>query len=317
MGLTHRPAAPRSARVAGSLFAIAGVLGFSLKAVLIKLAYTAHPIDPLTLLALRMLYAAPLFVAMAWYAERQAGRSSIARRDLWLIVALGVIGYYLASYLDFVGLQYITASLERLILFCYPTIVVLLSALFLRQRITRRIIAALVLTYAGIVLVFLHDLANAPRSGDVMLGGALVFASAALYAGYLVGAGPVIGRIGSLRFIAWALLVSTACVFLQFLAMRPLAALDVPGRVHALAATMAVIATAVPVWCIAEALKRTDANTVALIGALGPVFTIGVGHWLLGEPIHAIQFVGVAGVLAGVLLVSYRKGPPAVVPQEE
>lgn len=307
----------RHARLAGSLLAVVGVLGFSFKAVLVKLAYAAHPVDPVTLLALRMLYAAPLFALMAWYAERRPGRARMSSRDAAMLAWLGFIGYYLSSYLDFAGLQYITASLERLILFLYPTIVVLLSAMFLRRRITLRIAFALALSYAGIVVVFLHDLAATPNAGDVALGTALVFGSAFFYAAYLVGAGAVIARLGSLRFIAWAMLVSTVFVLLQFALVRPLAALHVPAGVHGLAIAMAVVSTVLPVWCIAEALKRIDASTVALVGSLGPVFTIGFGHALLGEPLHALQFVGVAGVLAGVLLVSYRKSPPASRPQED
>lgn len=301
-------------RTAGLLLAVVGVLGFSFKAVLVKLAYAAHPVDPVTLLALRMIYSAPLFAALAWHAERAPDRAPLERRDVLAIAWLGCIGYYLSSFLDFAGLFYIKASLERLILFLYPTIVVLLSAVFLRRRISRRTLAALVLSYAGIALVFAHDLAASPQSGNVALGGALVFGSAFLYAAYLVGAGPAIARLGSRRFIAWAMLVSTAFVLAQFALLRPLASLDVPLEVHGLVLAMAVVSTFVPVWCVAEALKRVDANTVALVGCLGPVFTIGFGHALLGERIGALQVTGAAAVLAGVLLVTWRK--PAAAPQD-
>lgn len=303
----------RQVNLAGVLLAVVGVLGFSFKAVLVKLAYAAHPVDPVTLLALRMLYSAPLFAVLAWHVERAPGRAPLARRDVLAIAWLGFIGYYLSSFLDFAGLAYIKASLERLILFLYPTIVVLLSAVFLRRRINRRTFAALVLSYAGIALVFAHDLATTPQSGDVALGGALVFGSALLYAAYLVGAGPAIARLGSRRFIAWAMLVSTAFVLGQFALLRPLAALDVPPIVHGLVLAMAVVSTFVPVWCVAEALKRVDANTVALVGSLGPVFTIAFGHALLGERVHAVQLAGGAAVLAGVLLVTWRK--PAAAPE--
>ena len=291
----------------GVLLAVVGVLGFSFKAVLVKLAYAAHPVDAVTLLALRMLYSAPLFAVMAWLAERDPGRAPLARRDVLTIAWLGFIGYYLSSFLDFAGLYYIKASLERLILFLYPTIVVLLSALFLHRPVTRRTLGALVLSYAGIALVFASDLAAAAQTGDVALGGALVFGSAFLYAAYLVGAGPVIARLGSRRFIAWAMLVSTVFVLAQFALLRPLAALDVPLAVHALVAAMAVVSTVIPVWCVAEALKRIDANSVALVGCLGPVFTIGFGYALLGERISPLQVFGAVAVLAGVLLVSWRR----------
>jgi drug/metabolite transporter (DMT)-like permease len=292
----------------GPLFAVIGVLGFSFKAILVKLVYLAHPVDAVTLLALRMIYAAPLFALMALWAEGRPGTRRMSRRDVAALTGLGFIGYYLSSYADFTGLQYITASLERLILFTYPTVVVLLSALVHRKPVTRRTTIALLLCYAGVVLVFAHDLRNADRGRDVALGGVLVFASAVLYATYLVFAGPVIHRLGSLRFIAWAMLASTVFVFAQFLATHPLSALSVPLRIHLLSIAMAVLSTVLPTWLMAEALKRIGANQAALVGSLGPVFTIALGAALLGEPLHAIQFAGVALVLAGVWQVTYKPG---------
>ena len=206
-------------RWAGPACAIVGTLGFSFKAILIKLAYAAAPVDAITLLALRMLYSAPFFVAMAWWAGR--GAAPVGRRDWLAILGLGFVGYYLASLLDFMGLRYVTASLERLVLYLYPTMVVLLSAWFLGKPVTRRAIAALVLSYAGIALVFRHDAAVAGDATATLVGGALVFASAFCYAIYLVAAGGVIGRIGSMRFIALAMLVSTAFVLVHFAIARP------------------------------------------------------------------------------------------------
>jgi len=299
------------------------VLGFSFKAILIKLAYREYPVDAITLLTLRMLYSAPLFLAMAAWAQRAAGRGPprgsslslhISRAD-WLRLAwLGCIGYYLASLLDFMGLQYITASLERLVLFLYPTIVVLLSALLLRQPIRRRAVAALVLSYAGIALVFWHDLKFTGNAEATLTGGALVFAGAILYALYLVQAGGVIARLGSSRFIAWAMLASTVFVVAQFALTRPLAALAVPASVHAISLTMAVFSTVLPTWLIAESIRRMGANAASLVGSLGPVFTIGLGAMILGEPVHAIQLAGAALVLGGVLLVTAKPRAAATAP---
>ena len=290
----------------GPLAAIVGVLGFSFKAILIKLAYAWEPIDAVTLLALRMLYSAPFFAIMAWFATRDRARAPIARGDWLRILWLGFIGYYLASLVDFMGLQYVTASLERLMLYLYPTLVVILSALFYRQRITGRIVVALALSYAGIVLVFGRDLSLAGDPHALWVGGALVFAGAALYALYLVGAGPVIARLGSLRFVAWAMLASTVFVLLQFALTRPLSALAAPARIQLLSLTMAVFSTVLPTYLIAEAIKRIGANRTSLVGSLGPVFTIWLGWWLLGEPVHWIQLAGVALVLAGVTLVTLQ-----------
>ena len=292
----------------GPSFAVVGVLGFSFKAILIKLAYAWSPIDAVTLLALRMIYATPFFLLMALWSTRRRGTPPMARKDWIAILWLGFIGYYLASLVDFMGLQYVTAALERLMLYLYPTIVVVISAIFLKQRITGRILLALALSYAGILLVFARDLSLAGDPHAIWVGGALVFAGAFLYALYLVGAGPVIARLGSLRFIALAMLVSAVFVFLQFVLTRPVSALDLPSRIHLLSLAMAVFSTVLPTYLVAEAIKRIGANRTSLVGSLGPVFTIALGFWILGEPLHWIQFGGAALVLAGVALVTLRQG---------
>jgi drug/metabolite transporter (DMT)-like permease len=292
----------------GSALAIVGVLGFSFKAILIKLAYAWAPIDAVTLLALRMIYATPFFVLMALFATRRRGSAAIGRADWIRILWLGFIGYYLASLVDFMGLQYVSAALERLMLYLYPTIVVVLSALFFGQRITGRVVLALALSYAGILLVFARDLSFAGDPRALWTGGALVFASSFFYALYLVGAGPVIARLGSARFIALAMLASAAFVFTQFLATRPLQALAAPLRIQLLSLTMAIFSTVLPTYLIAEAIQRIGASRTSLVGSLGPVFTIWLGWIILGEPAHWIQLAGAALVLGGVTLVSLSSG---------
>ncbi|HTS20777.1 MAG TPA: DMT family transporter [Casimicrobiaceae bacterium] len=289
----------------GPALAVVGVLGFSFKAILIKLAYAWEPIDALTLLTLRMVYSAPIFLAMALFAHRR-GTAPVSRGDWLRILWLGFVGYYLASLVDFMGLAYVTAALERLMLYLYPTIVVVLSAIFLRQPITRRMLAALALSYAGIVLVFGRDLRVAGDPHALWLGGALVFASAFLYAVYLVCAGPVIVRLGSLRFISLAMLASTVFVLIQFAATRPLASLAAPMRIQLLSLAMAVFSTVLPTLFVAEAIKRIGANRASLLGSLGPLFTIVFGAWLLGEAVQGIQLAGAALVLAGVTLVTLK-----------
>ena len=265
--------------------------------------------DAITLLALRMLYAAPFFVAMAWWSGRRSDARTIAPTDWRRLVALGFVGYYLSSLLDFLGLQYISASLERLVLYLNPTLVLVLSAAVLGQRITRRAVAALALAYAGIALVLGHALSVPGDAGDTVAGSALVFASALLYAVYLVYAGPVIGRLGSSRFIAWAMLVSTVFVLAHFALSRPMSALDVPARVHRLALAMAVFSTVLPTWLIAESIRRMGANAASLVGSLGPVFTMALGAVVLNEAILPLQLVGAALVLAGVTLVTLKPRP--------
>jgi drug/metabolite transporter (DMT)-like permease len=237
----------------------------------------------------------------------------MTRDDFWRIVALGFVGYYVSSLLDFIGLEYVTASLERLVLFLYPTIVVMLSALFLRQPITRRAVGALVLSYAGIALAVWHDVHVTGEPGAIMLGSLLVFTSAVLYAIYLVGAGGVIRRLGSSRFIASAMLTSTVFIVLHFVLTRPVATLAAPPMsVHLLALAMAFFCTVLPTWMIAESIRLIGASTASLVGSLGPIFTIGLGALMLGEAINGLQLVGAALVLAGVMIVSRR--PPAQSP---
>jgi drug/metabolite transporter (DMT)-like permease len=299
---------PAPRRWIGPLCAVFGVLGFSFKAILIKLAYRDDSVDAITLLTLRMLYSAPMFLAMAAWAQRTSPSppSPTSRADWLRLIWLGCIGYYLASFLDFMGLQYITASLERLVLFTYPTIVVLLSALLLGRPVTRRAVAALLLSYAGIAFVFWHDVRLMGNANATLTGGGLVFASAVLYALYLVQAGGVIARLGSTRFISWAMLASTVFIVVQFVLTRPLAALAVPRPIHLLSVAMAVFSTVLPTWLIAESIRRMGANAASLVGSLGPVFTIGLGAMILGEPIHAIQLAGAALVMGGVTLVTLK-----------
>ena len=307
MAVAESPLPRADAPWIGPLLAVIGVLGFSFKAILIKLAYAWEPIDAVTLLTLRMIYSAPIFALMAFFAAHRSRAAPPITRGDWLrILWLGFIGYYLSSLVDFMGLQYVTAALERLMLYLYPTIVIVLSAMFFRQRITGRIVVALLLSYAGIALVFGRDLALAGDAHALWLGGALVFAGAFLYAVYLVGAGPVIARLGSLRFIALAMLTSAAFVFLQFVATRPLATLAAPQRIQLLSLTMAIFATVLPTYLVAEAIKRIGANRTSLVGSLGPVFTIWLGWWILGEPVYWIQLGGAALVLAGVMLVTLK-----------
>src|SRR5262245_54307415 len=207
----------------GLLFAVAGVLCFSLRPILIKLAYELAT-DPVTLLALRMAFAAPFFAGVALWSGRSGNTAALTRRDFWQVVALGLLSYYAASFLDFLALQYISAGLGRLLLFLYPTIVVLLSAAFLKRPMTARELVALVLTYAGLALVLLQSVAGR----QVWLGAALALASSVCYAVYLVAGAQVIARVGSVRFTAYAMVAATLACLLQFALLRPLDALNVP-----------------------------------------------------------------------------------------
>lgn len=288
----------------GVLFAVLGAVGFSFKAILVKLAYR-YGVDAETLLALRMALSLPFFIVMGFIAQRQKPLVMDARDWGWM-VGLGIFGYYLASYLDFLGLRYISAGLERLILFLYPTIVILLSALFLGKPITRRVLIAMSMCYLGIAFAVGHDLSVMGDRRDVLLGSALVFASALAYALYLMGNGVVVGRLGSMRVTAAA--TSVACILCigQFLLMRPLSALDLPWQVYGLSLAMALFATVAPVWLVSEAIRRLGAGPVSLTGTLGPVVTIGLGWLMLGELVGPAQLVGALMVIGGVLVMARR-----------
>jgi drug/metabolite transporter (DMT)-like permease len=287
--------------VAGLLLAIGGVVFFSLRPIFIKLAY-AHVTDPVTLLALRMVFSVPFFIAAALWVRSGTEHRPLAGHELAAVAALGILSYYGASFLDFLALQYIPAGLGRLLLFTYPTIVVILSALLLRKGVTGREVAALALTYAGLALVFAHSLEGEHK--NFWLGAALAFASSVCYALYLVAGTEVIKRVGSLRFTAYAMSFASAACILQFVALRPISALDLPAPVYGYAIAMAVLSTVVPVFMTSEALRRVGANTVAIIGALGPVTTIGLGWLGLEEVMTPLQIAGSALVLVGVVVIS-------------
>jgi drug/metabolite transporter (DMT)-like permease len=253
-----------------------------------------------------MSYSLPFFLVMGWRARRGAGQA-LTRRDLFALAGLGFFGYYLASYLDFLGLDDISAGLERVILFIYPTIVVLLSALFLGKPLTWRVMMALALCYVGVTIAVVHDLQAMGGAGHVMTGSALVFASAVSYALYLMGNGLVVGRIGASRVTAVASTVACLLSIGQFLLMRPVATLAQPVAVHGLALAMAVFSTVVPVWCLSEAIRRIGAGPVALMGSLGPIITLALGWVLLDEALGLYQLVGAALVIGGVLVMARGK----------
>jgi drug/metabolite transporter (DMT)-like permease len=292
-----------SYRAWGIVLALVGVVAFSVRPILIKLAY-AYVTDPVTLIALRMVFSLPFFVATAFWVRRDTARTPLTRREWWAVLFLGFLGYYLASFLDFLGLQYISAGLGRLMLFLYPTITVLLSALFLGKYVSRRDIAALVISYAGLALVLSQGFAGENR--NLTLGALLVFGSALCYAVYLVSSSQVVARIGSVRFTAYATSVASLLCILQFLLLRPLSALQLPPQVYGLAIAMAVGCTVLPVFVTSEALRRVGANQVAVIGAAGPVTTIFLGWLGLEESMTLLQVAGAALVLAGVLLVTIK-----------
>ncbi len=290
----------------GVSFALLAAVGFSVKAILVKLAYQGG-VDAITLLALRMAFSMPFFIGVAIWIRHQHAEP-LNTHDRLLVLALGLIGYYLSSFLDFLGLQYISAGLERLILFLYPTLTVILSASIYRRPIGKKVIAAMALSYAGIALAFLHDLglhdAGLKQGGSIVLGSALVFLSTLSYSSYLVGVGHAVKRIGTTRFTAYAMVVASVASLLQFVVMRPLSSLDLPFRVYELSIAMAIFSTVLPVFLLSYAIRRIGSGSASLIGSIGPVSTIYLAYLFLHERISLLQILGSSLVLAGVLVIS-------------
>lgn len=287
----------------GVLLAIVAAFGFSFKAILIKLAYP-YGVEPITLLAIRMAFALPVFAWVGFSASRSL--PSLTRRDWATVIVLGLFGYYGASILDFLGLQYISAGLERLILFTYPTLTLLFGAALHGRPISRRQWAALTLCYLGIAAAFAHDLRLSEDAAAAWLGGSLVLGSAVSYAIYLTGSGGMIARLGTGRFTALAMLVSTAAIFGQFALTRPLSALVQPWPVYAYGLAMGALSTVLPVFAQSAAIRRIGSGEAALIGMVGPLLTIFFAWLLLDEGFSLWQMVGTALVIAGVATVSRR-----------
>jgi drug/metabolite transporter (DMT)-like permease len=285
----------------GVACAILGSIAFSGKTIIIKLAYQ-HGVEVWTLLALRMLFSLPFFLAMAWW----AGAAMLTRRDWLAVIALGFVGYYVGSYLDFAGLQYISAGMGRLILYLYPTVVVIMSAVFLKQPIRKRHVLSLLLSYSGIALVFNAEIKLGAQMGPMLLGAGLVFASAVAYAIYLIAGTRYVQKLGSMRYTAYAATSASFFVIAHFMALRGPSQLVVSNDVYLLVLIMAIFTTVTPLWLMAEGLKRIGANQVALVGCIGPLSTMVFGQIFLAERITLIQLAGAGLVLAGVLIISLK-----------
>ncbi|AMK75132.1 MULTISPECIES: DMT family transporter [Methylomonas] len=303
MATTTSTALSNRNRLLGFGLATLAAIGFSGKAILVKLAYY-QPIDAVTLLALRMLFSAPFFLIVAWRHVGRKDLTPLTGRDYLALLILGLLGYYLSSLFDFIGLQYISAGLERLILFLYPTMVVVLSAVVLGKPFGRKEIVALLLSYAGIGVVFFDEITI--QSAHLLLGAGFVFASTLTYAAYLIGTGETVVRIGASRFTAYAMLVACLATVLQFLFTHPPQALLLPMRVYQLSLLMAIFSTVLPVFMLSAAIKMIGSSHTSLIGSLGPVATLFMASYFLGEELSLAQIGGATLVMVGVLSLSLK-----------
>jgi len=302
MSASSPPSSARKLFLIGLSIAILGAVLFSTKAIVAKLIYR-HGVDAVTLIAFRMIFSLPFFIAIGIWRSRNA--TPLSRRDKWQIVFLGLIGYYLSSFLDFLGLQYISAGLERLILFLTPSFVLLISVFLMKKKITAIEWAALGTSYLGTVLVFIQDVRVGGNA--VVMGGLLVLGSAISYAIYLVGTGELVRRVGPLRLVSYAMCVSSVACIGQFFILRPVSMLVQPMDVYSLSMINAFLCTVLPVFLTMIAVDRIGAATASQAGMIGPVSTLFLAALILDEPITGMQLAGTALVLCGIYLLSRKK----------
>lgn len=293
----------RRIELAGFALAALAAILFSAKAILAKLLYR-YSIDPITLMMLRLALASPVFLLVAvietWRARARGAQ--LSGSDWRQILLLGFLGYYVSSYLDFWGLQHVAAALERLILFLTPTLVLGLGVLLYRRPVPRRQRWALLISYAGVILVFIEHLRL--DGGNVVFGSMLVFAAALAYATYLLQSGEMVARVGSLRLVSYVMLVSTICCAIHYAAVHDLATLYQPLPVWQLSLLNALMCTIAPVFLTMFAIARIGAGRASQLSMLGPVSLLFLGHWILGERISLTQILGTAVVLVGIAVLT-------------
>ena len=298
--------------IIGYVFVLIGAFSFSSKAVLIKLAYAySNQLDAITLMMLRMAISLPFFLIMAFWSARQtnngANNQRLTMRDWLIILLLGTLGYYVSSWFDFRGLLYISAGLERLILFLYPTFVVLFSAIVHKKMLSRHQIFALLLSYAGLVLVFVNTMQHTESSAQLYVGSAFILCAAICFAIFLLGSGMMIKRIGSTRFTAYSMTVACIATCVHFFIEHRVQALELPVQVYYLAIIMAVFATVLPSFIMNAGIRRVGASSAAILSSAGPIGTLTLAFFLLGEIITIVQLIGAAFVLLGVYVISQKR----------
>lgn len=290
----------------GFLIAVVGALLFSTKAIIVKKAFVDVKADAVTLLTLRMIFSLPFYLVAAFVISTNKSNRKMTGREWLIVVVLGTSGYYLSSLLDFLGLQYISAGLERLILFLYPTFVVLINAYLFKEKIKGKVVWALILSYLGIAIAYFGELQIDTGNPNFFWGSLLIFLCSITFAIYIAGSGYIIPKIGASKFTAYALLCSTAGVFIHFILRGNYVALQKSADLWWYGILLALVATVIPTFLLSAATKKIGASNVAIISSIGPVSTILQAHFILGESIFFEQIIGTAMILAGILLLSVK-----------
>lgn len=288
----------------GIFLGVLGIVLFSSKAVMVKLAYQ-YEVNAITVLLLRMLFSFPFYVVIAFLYRNKNQEIKTSKTDYYWVIFFGLVGYYLASYFDFVGLTYIKASLERIILFVYPTIVILLNRLFLKQPITKIQILAIFLSYIGIVIAFSNEVEISGNNS--YLGGFFVLLSAITYASYLAGSGWLIPKFGVVKFTAYAMLVSCLCVFIHFSFISNTDLLSLPWQVYGYGFLIAVFATVIPSFLVSASIKMISSSNFAIVAGIGPISTIVLASFFLNESLTLLQIFGAVLVIIGIIITSLRR----------
>ncbi|MFA6700599.1 MAG: DMT family transporter [Thiomicrospira sp.] len=290
----------------GFALAVVGTLLFSIKSILIKLAYEAGS-NADEVMWLRMAFALPVYAVIAWLLwQRYPHKAAKLLGLVWLkLIGLGFLGYFVSSWLDLMGLELISAQLERLTLFTYPIMVAVLGALFFKQALTRKIIFALVLSYIGIWLIYAQE---ASLSGDGVAWGTFLVAVAAFsFAFYVLFSRELIAQVGSLWFTSWAMIAACVWVIVYFGISLDWAEFVLNKRILLWTFLLAIFSTVIPSFMISEAIARLGPAQTGIIGSLGPVFTIVLAVWILAEPFTLSHLFGFALVMIGVGVLTLKR----------
>jgi len=289
----------------GFLFAFLGTMLFSFKSIFIKLAY-AQGLDTNSVLMLRMAIALPIYILIIFYLLKKKGISkNITRQHFGLIIFLGFIGYFLASWLDLKGLEHISASLERLTLFTYPVFVAILGALFFKTPLTKKIIITLLLSYSGLWIVFSQEMGE--NKGNVIFGTLMVVLSAFSFSFYVLLSKKVIQRLGSLWFTSLAMCVSSVFVLLTYALFFDFGNLVITQEAWLWLFLLAIFSTVIPSFMISEAIARIGPAQTGIVGTMGPLLTISLAVIILNEPFSMNHVWGIMLVMSGVLLLTLKR----------
>lgn len=296
----------KSLNTIGFIIAFLGAVLFSTKAIIVKLSFANTAVSPIALLALRMLFSLPFYLVIAYFSSNKKNNIRLTPKEWFYVSLIGLMGYYISSLLDFLGLQYVSAGMERLILFLYPTFAVLINAWLFKQAINTKQKIALVLCYAGIGLAYFGEIGIQDANANFIWGSIMIFICAITYSIYLVGSGQLIPKVGATKFTAFAMLAASVGVFAHFAVATSYQSIALNNTLVFYSFLLAIVATVIPSFMISYGMKTIGANNTAIITSIGPVSTILQAHFILGEKIFLEQVLGTVLVMSGVLLIGWR-----------